>query len=42
MEGGVITPYLRKNKQETKKLNICVPRTNIPNLYQYKLSVDNS
>ena len=42
MEGGVITPYLRKNKQETKKLKIYVPITNIPNVYQYKLSVDNS
>ena len=42
MEGGVITPYLRKNREQVGKLKIYAPRTKISNVYQYKLSVDNA
>jgi len=41
VEGGVITPYLRKNKRESRNLKIYLPKTNIPNISHYKLSVDN-
>ena len=41
IEGGVITPFLKRGKKVLKKLKIYIPKTEIPYVCQYKLSVDN-
>lgn len=43
VEGGVITPYLKKKKIDFfRKLKLCIPESPYPNIKNLKLSVDTS